>query len=59
MIPHGSDPNGGLNIESLKKDLEFFRAEGLIKGQVTVEQAVDESFAKAAVEALGPYKPKS
>src|SRR5262249_52499212 len=58
MIPNYVDPNGAVNIASLKKDLDFFRELGLIeKKDIGVEGVVDDSFAKAAVAKLGPYRP--
>jgi NitT/TauT family transport system substrate-binding protein len=56
MIPHGCDPDGNVNVASLKKDFESFRAQGLIKGETSVERVLDQSFARAAVAELGPYK---
>ncbi|HET6281576.1 MAG TPA: ABC transporter substrate-binding protein [Polyangia bacterium] len=54
----GCNPNGRVNRASLQKDLAFFKAAGFIEGTVTVDQAVDDSFADAAVKVLGPYKPR-
>ena len=54
MIVHGTDPDGKLNVESLKKDLAFFKEQGDVTGKVTVEQVLDESFIQAAVKELGP-----
>lgn len=51
----GINPNGGVYVASLKKDLDFFKAQGLISGTVSVEQVLDTSFAEAAVKELGPY----
>jgi NitT/TauT family transport system substrate-binding protein len=56
MIVHGTDPDGKLNVESLKKDLAFFKQQGDVTGKVTVEQVLDESFIQAAVKELGPAK---
>jgi NitT/TauT family transport system substrate-binding protein len=50
-----SDDDGRVNVESLKEDFDIFRAEGLIEGKITVDDALDPSFAKAAVEALGRH----
>ena len=58
VIPHYVDPDGQLGIESLKKDWAFYKREGIISGDVTVEQVIDTSLAAAAVRELGPYKPK-
>lgn len=56
IIPHYVDPDGKLGIESLKKDWAFYKSDGLISGQVTVEQVVDTSLVDAAVRELGPYR---
>ncbi len=55
MTPHGCDPDGRLNLDSLKKDWAFFKERGDISGKVTVPQVVDTSFVEAAVKDLGPY----
>lgn len=57
IVPQGTNPDGKLNLASLNNDLHFFQSEGVIKGDVTVAQVVDTSFADAAVKDLGPYKP--
>jgi NitT/TauT family transport system substrate-binding protein len=58
-VPNGVDPNGRVNMASLKKDHDFFAAQGLLKGEVAVEKLVDLSFADAAVAKLGPYRHKT
>jgi NitT/TauT family transport system substrate-binding protein len=50
------DPDGKLDMASLKKDLQFFEAEGDISGKVTIDRVVDTSFSRAAVAKLGPYR---
>jgi NitT/TauT family transport system substrate-binding protein len=58
MVPSYCNPDGEVNVASLRKDLEFFRELGLIeKKDVSVDGVVDSSFAKAAVAKLGPYQP--
>jgi NitT/TauT family transport system substrate-binding protein len=54
----GCNPDGTVDVPSLKNDLAFFKSEGLVKGEVTVDQALDNSFAAAAAKELGPYKRK-
>ncbi len=54
--PAGINPNGGVYVASLNKDLAFFKGQGLISGKVSVEQVLDTSFAEAAVKDLGPYQ---
>ena len=56
LIPPACDPDGKVQLKSLAEDLEFFRAAGQIEGAVTLEQALDSSFAEAAVAQLGPYQ---
>jgi NitT/TauT family transport system substrate-binding protein len=53
----GCNPDGKVYEPSLHNDLAFYRAEGQVKGNVTVEQALDNSFVQAALKDLGPYKP--
>jgi NitT/TauT family transport system substrate-binding protein len=58
MVPSYANPDGAVNMASLKKDLDFFRELGLIeKKDIGVEGVVDDSFAKAAIAKLGPYRP--
>ncbi len=57
MTPNGINPNGKLNLASLKKDFQFYKDQGYLQGSATVAQVVDESFAHMAVKELGPYKP--
>ena len=60
MVPSYCNPDGEVNVASLKKDLEFFRELGLIeKKDASVEGVVDNSFARAAVAKLGPYRPQA
>ena len=56
MIAIAVDPNGEVGVESLKKDFEFFKKQGQLEGQVTVEQVLDRSFATDAVKVLGAYR---
>ncbi len=59
ITPQGCNPDGHVHIPSLRNDLEFFKQEGLIQGNVTMEQALDSSFVDAALKDLGPYKRKT
>src|SRR4029077_4747672 len=59
MSPFAVDPNGGVNVASLKNDLVFFRERGLVGPNVSVEKVVDHSFSEEAVRLLGPYKTRS
>jgi NitT/TauT family transport system substrate-binding protein len=59
MRSHYVDPNGTLNVDSLKDAWQFFKDTKQIDGSVTVDSVVDLSFAKWASEQLGPYKKKT
>jgi NitT/TauT family transport system substrate-binding protein len=59
MRSHYVDPNGVLNVASLKDVWQYFKDAKQIDGSVTVDQVVDPSFAKWAAEQLGPYKKKT
>ncbi|WP_205998860.1 ABC transporter substrate-binding protein [Paraburkholderia sp. Ac-20342] len=59
IVPQGTNPDGKLNIASLENDLAYFKSHGDVKGNVTVAQVVDTSFAEAADTALGPYRPRA
>lgn len=57
MTPFAINPDGRVNVVSLRKDLEFFQERGyLSKVPVSVEAVVDESFIQAAVRHLGAYQ---
>jgi NitT/TauT family transport system substrate-binding protein len=58
LTPNGCNPNGRLNVASLKRDLQIFKDAGYVKGPVDVEQALDTSSVEAALKVLGPYKPR-
>lgn len=57
ITPSSIDPDGKLNLESLRKDWQFFRETGQIDGKITPDDVVDMSFAESAVASLGPYRP--
>ncbi len=56
LTPGSIDPNGKLNLASMRKDLQYFRDQGLIEGNVKVEDVVDESILNDVLKELGPYK---
>jgi NitT/TauT family transport system substrate-binding protein len=57
IVSHGVDPDGRVNVASLKQSWQYFRDSGQIDGKVTVDDVLDLSFVEAAVSALGPYRP--
>ena len=56
IFPPVIDPNGEVNLASMKKDWEFLKSKGLIDKATTPEDIVDMSYVQAAVKKLGPYK---
>jgi NitT/TauT family transport system substrate-binding protein len=56
IVPTGANPDGKLNVQSLRDDLAAFKSWGLIEGAVTADQTVDASFAAEAVKGLGRYR---
>jgi NitT/TauT family transport system substrate-binding protein len=59
MTSFAANPDGAVNISALDNDLNFFRGRGLVTDQnLTAASLVDQSFAKTAVEELGPYQAK-
>jgi NitT/TauT family transport system substrate-binding protein len=58
LVPNGIDPNGRVNMRSLEQDLATFREVGLVKGNVTIAQAVDESYVEDALKSVGAYRPR-
>ena len=56
MTTPAYDPNGKLNLASLRDDLAFFKAQGYVTSPIDIDKCVDTSFAAAAAKALGPYK---
>src|SRR5207237_293639 len=56
VTPTGMNPDGRVNKASLAYDLAFYTEQGLVKGAVNLDDAVDGSF-EAALQALGPYRP--
>ena len=58
MTPSAVNPSGRVNVASLKEDFAFLRDQGLLDDpNVSVDAAVDQSFAENAVKTLGGYKP--
>ena len=52
-----ANPDGRPNIDGLKKDLTFFRANGDVTSpDVSVDALLDLSFIENAVKQLGPYQ---
>ncbi|MFN2459721.1 MAG: ABC transporter substrate-binding protein [Candidatus Velthaea sp.] len=54
-VPNGNDPDGHVNIGSLKNDLAFFKEQKLVTGNIMVEQVHDGSFVDTALKSVGRY----
>jgi NitT/TauT family transport system substrate-binding protein len=57
ITPTGMNPDGRVNKASLAYDLAFYAEQGLIKGALNLDEAVDGSFVEAVLKELGPYRP--
>ncbi len=57
ITPTGINPDGRVNTESLAYDLAFYAEQGLIKGEIKLDDVVDTSFIDTVVKELGPYRP--
>ena len=56
LVPGSINPDGKLNLASMRKDLQYFKDQGLIDGNVTVENVVDESILTEVLKDVGRYK---
>lgn len=56
VAPVGLNPNGMVNVDSLKQDSKWYFERGYLKKQPDIDSIVDLSFAKHAVNVLGEYK---
>ena len=55
MAANGCNPDGYINLDSITKDLGFFRERGVLEGNITAEEITDYSFVEKALAVLGPY----
>lgn len=46
------NPNGDVNVNSLQRDMDFFKEKGMLKETVDLSKVVDMSFAKRAAQEL-------
>ncbi len=56
MTMPGLNPDGAVNVEGMKADMQWFLSKGFLKEMVDVGKVVDNSFVDQAVKQLGPYK---
>ncbi len=57
MALPGLHPDGALNVASIANDQEIWIQLGLLQTRLDLSQVIDPSFAEAAVQVLGPYRP--
>ncbi len=55
LAPSWMDPNGSVNVDSLKAVEQWYRGRGEITGPVDFDRVVDMSYVNYALEQLGPY----
>jgi NitT/TauT family transport system substrate-binding protein len=51
----GLNPDGALNVESMKNDMEWWVRAGRIKEAVSVDRVIDTSYVDYALQKLGKY----
>lgn len=56
MVAVAINPDGKINVDSLRRDWQFFVDQGWTKGPVAIDKVVDLTFVQGADTALGPYK---
>ncbi|EAX46721.1 NLPA lipoprotein [Thermosinus carboxydivorans Nor1] len=56
MFPTGLNPDGYVRMKGIAMDLEWYKANNLLKSDIKLEDAVDNSFVDFAVNVLGKYK---
>lgn len=54
--PVSIDPNGRLNVASMREDLAFYKAQGYVKGEITSEQVIDVTLSPEALKTIGVYR---
>lgn len=56
MVMPGIHPDGEVNVASITEMANELRAAGDVKGAVALDRIIDLSFARYAVDVLGPYR---
>ena len=56
MTAMAIDPNGRLNLAGMRSDLATFRKQSLTQGDVSVSDAVDDSFLNEALKTVGAVR---
>jgi NitT/TauT family transport system substrate-binding protein len=50
--------DGGVNAAGIQRDLDFFKKQGWVTGQIKASDVIDMSFARNATAGLGAYQRK-
>ncbi|MGA7487936.1 MAG: ABC transporter substrate-binding protein [Xanthobacteraceae bacterium] len=58
MYSQAVEVSGAVNAAGIQKDLDFFRKQGWVSGQISASDVIDMSFAQKASAELGPYQRK-
>jgi NitT/TauT family transport system substrate-binding protein len=56
ITPNGIDPDGKIDIPTMRQDQDIYRQLGWMESATKVEDVVDMSFVEAALKEIGPYK---
>lgn len=56
MFPAGLNPDGYVNMKGVQADLDWYKSHDLLKGELTAEDVVDNSYVDYAVKVLGKYE---
>lgn len=56
MFPTGLNPDGYLRMQGIAADLAWYKARGLLKSEIQLENAVDNKYVDFAVQTLGAYQ---
>lgn len=56
MFPTGLNPDGYARMKGITMDLDWYKANKLLKSDIKVEDAVDNSFVDFALKVLGKYQ---
>jgi NitT/TauT family transport system substrate-binding protein len=52
-VPNYFDPNGGLNVEDLRRQQEFWLRNGMLASAASIDAQIDLSFVEAALQQIG------
>jgi len=56
ITPNGVDPDGRIDLASMRHDREVYSERGWLESNATVEQVVETSLIEQVVKELGPYR---